>query len=57
MKLAGRLIFIRDMGKLWFCRLRDETGEAEARLAFSGAAWRVRPRLRAVGASEDEARL
>ena len=25
-KLAGRLIFIRDMGKLWFVRLRDETG-------------------------------
>jgi lysyl-tRNA synthetase class 2 len=31
-KLAGRLIFIRDMGKLWFVRLRDETGEMQVAL-------------------------
>jgi lysyl-tRNA synthetase class 2 len=30
--LAGRLIFIRDMGKLWFVRLRDETGEMQVAL-------------------------
>ena len=32
LKLAGRLIFIRDMGKLWFVRLRDETGEMQVAL-------------------------
>jgi len=31
-KAAGRLIFIRDMGKLWFVRLRDETGELQVAL-------------------------
>ena len=31
-KVAGRLIFIRDMGKLWFVRLRDETGELQIAL-------------------------
>jgi lysyl-tRNA synthetase class 2 len=30
--VAGRLIFIRDMGKLWFVRLRDETGEIQIAL-------------------------
>jgi lysyl-tRNA synthetase class 2 len=32
LKLAGRLIFIRDMGKLCFARLRDETGEMQVAL-------------------------
>jgi lysyl-tRNA synthetase, class II len=31
-KVAGRLIFIRDMGKLWFVRLRDESGEIQVAL-------------------------
>lgn len=31
-RVAGRLIFIRDMGKLWFVRLRDETGEIQVAL-------------------------
>jgi lysyl-tRNA synthetase, class II len=31
-KIAGRLIFIRDMGKLWFVRLRDESGEIQVAL-------------------------
>jgi lysyl-tRNA synthetase, class II len=31
-KVAGRLIFIRDMGKLWFVRLRDESGELQIAL-------------------------
>jgi lysyl-tRNA synthetase class 2 len=31
-KVAGRIIFIRDMGKLWFVRLRDETGELQVAL-------------------------
>ncbi|HEX8913232.1 MAG TPA: lysine--tRNA ligase [Humisphaera sp.] len=30
--VAGRIIFIRDMGKLWFVRLRDETGELQVAL-------------------------
>ncbi|MFT3786754.1 MAG: lysine--tRNA ligase [Tepidisphaeraceae bacterium] len=31
-KVAGRIIFIRDMGKLWFVRLRDESGELQVAL-------------------------
>ncbi len=32
LKVAGRVIFIRDMGKLWFVRLRDESGELQVAL-------------------------
>jgi lysyl-tRNA synthetase, class II len=31
-RVAGRIIFIRDMGKLWFVRLRDESGELQVAL-------------------------
>ncbi|MDB5297648.1 MAG: lysS [Phycisphaerales bacterium] len=31
-KVAGRILFIRDMGKLWFVKLRDETGELQVAL-------------------------
>ncbi|HWE03906.1 MAG TPA: amino acid--tRNA ligase-related protein [Tepidisphaeraceae bacterium] len=31
-KVAGRMVFVRDMGKLWFVRLRDETGELQIAL-------------------------
>ncbi len=31
-KVAGRIVFIRDMGKLWFVRLRDESGELQIAL-------------------------
>ena len=31
-KGAGRIVFVRDMGKLWFVRLRDESGELQAAL-------------------------
>src|ERR1700677_3409887 len=43
-KVAGRLVFIRDMGKLWFVRLRDETGELQIALdkkRLSEADWNV----------------
>lgn len=43
-KVAGRLVFIRDMGKLWFVRLRDETGELQVALdkkRLSEADWNV----------------
>ncbi|HET6249778.1 MAG TPA: lysine--tRNA ligase [Tepidisphaeraceae bacterium] len=43
-KTAGRLVFIRDMGKLQFVRLRDETGELQIALdkkRLSEADWNV----------------
>ena len=43
-KVAGRLVFIRDMGKLQFVRLRDETGELQIALdkkRLSEADWNV----------------
>jgi lysyl-tRNA synthetase class 2 len=43
-KAAGRLVFIRDMGKLQFVRLRDEAGELQIALdkkRLSEADWNV----------------
>jgi len=31
-KAAGRIVFVRDMGKLWFVRLRDDSGELQIAL-------------------------
>src|SRR2546423_4739128 len=43
-KIAGRIIFVRDIGKLQFIRLRDESGELQVafdKKRLSEADWNV----------------